>query len=230
MGRTSDAKDRLIEVGSRLIHTRGYNAVGVQEICEEAGVNKGSFYHFFPSKKELVLAIIERHEGFMTQQVQEIFSLDLSIHQKFEAFFQSIFGMACEIKETCGVLPGCPIGNLALELTTFDHEIQARIAQCFGNLEKFFADRIREAQEHGECEGVDPSGAAKAMVAYFQGMTLLAKANNSPEVFKDIYERGLLMLGPTPQEEWQHPAGVLQHGDRSQGGRTTSGKARARSL
>ena len=204
MGRTSDAKEKLIEVGSRLIHTRGYNAVGVQEICAEAGVNKGSFYHFFPSKKELVLAILERHEQSMAARLKAVFSQNLAILQKFEKFFEQIFAMACRVQESGGVLPGCPIGNLALELTTSDHEIQTRIAECFRRMESFFADQIREGRERGECRVADADGAARAMVAYFQGMTLLAKANNSPEVFRDIYKHGLLMLGPVPEEK-SHP-------------------------
>jgi TetR/AcrR family transcriptional repressor of nem operon len=61
MGRTSDARDRLIESGQGLMHERGFTAVGVSEVCAHAGVNKGSFYHFFPSKQELALAVIARY-------------------------------------------------------------------------------------------------------------------------------------------------------------------------
>ncbi len=202
MGRTSDAKEKLIEAGSRLFHTRGYNAVGVQEICEEAGVNKGSFYHFFPSKKELVLAIIDGHQQFMASHLQQIFFQEIPTIKKFEAFFESVFGMACQIKEACeNIFPGCPIGNLTLELTTVDSEVQQRVAKCFGAMESFFADQIRVGQGSGEFQGVDPGDSAKALVAYFQGMTLLAKANNSPEIISDIYRKGLLMLLPNPREE-----------------------------
>ena len=59
MGRTSDARERLIEAAGDLWHRRSYTDVGVGEICAEAGVQKGSFYHFFPSKQDLALAVID---------------------------------------------------------------------------------------------------------------------------------------------------------------------------
>ncbi len=58
MGRVSDAKEHLIESGKQLMHARGYTAVSVQDLCQHAGVNKGSFYYFFPAKRDLVLAVI----------------------------------------------------------------------------------------------------------------------------------------------------------------------------
>ena len=59
MGRTSNARERLIESASELWHSRSYADVGVNEICEHAGVRKGSFYHFFASKQDLALAVID---------------------------------------------------------------------------------------------------------------------------------------------------------------------------
>ena len=59
MGRHSDARERLIEAAGELWHTRSYADVGVSEICDHAGVQKGSFYHFFSSKRDLALAVID---------------------------------------------------------------------------------------------------------------------------------------------------------------------------
>jgi TetR/AcrR family transcriptional repressor of nem operon len=59
MGRPSDAKQRLIEAARNVIFTHSYEGVSVDELCAAAGVNKSSFYHFFSSKQDLVLAAIE---------------------------------------------------------------------------------------------------------------------------------------------------------------------------
>ena len=59
MGRQSDARDRLVRSAGELWHQRSYADVGVSEICEHAEVQKGSFYHFFSSKRELALAVID---------------------------------------------------------------------------------------------------------------------------------------------------------------------------
>ena len=62
MGRTSDARSRLIESAFALWFRRSYADVGVSEICAAAGVQKGSFYHFFPSKTDLAVAVVDEVE------------------------------------------------------------------------------------------------------------------------------------------------------------------------
>src|SRR3981189_495802 len=59
MGRTSDARERILSAARSLIETHGYSALGVAEICRTAGVPKGSFYYFFDSKESLALAVID---------------------------------------------------------------------------------------------------------------------------------------------------------------------------
>ena len=59
MGRTSDAREKILSAAQSLIELRGYSALGVAEICKAADVPKGSFYYFFESKEALALAVID---------------------------------------------------------------------------------------------------------------------------------------------------------------------------
>ncbi len=59
MGRTSDARVKILGAAQSLIELRGYSALGVAEICQAAGVPKGSFYYFFESKEALALAVLD---------------------------------------------------------------------------------------------------------------------------------------------------------------------------
>ncbi|MEK8127636.1 TetR/AcrR family transcriptional regulator [Paenibacillus filicis] len=54
-----DTKRRIVEKAGQLFATKGYNAVTMNEVCESAAVSKGSLYHHFPSKDELLLYVIE---------------------------------------------------------------------------------------------------------------------------------------------------------------------------
>lgn len=91
MGRTSDAKDRLIAAAMELMYARGYTAVGVQEICDRAGVNKGSFYHFFPSKQALVLAVIEAHTHQVQLGLGKVMSAPCSLHARMHNLFKAAY-------------------------------------------------------------------------------------------------------------------------------------------
>ncbi len=59
MKEKSNIKERFIKAAIDLICARSYNTVGVQELCDNVGVTKGSFYHYFPSKRDLTLAAID---------------------------------------------------------------------------------------------------------------------------------------------------------------------------
>ena len=61
MGRASDASEKLLAVAFDLIHENSYGTVSVEQICKRAGVNKGSFYYFFKTKTDLVVAAYEEH-------------------------------------------------------------------------------------------------------------------------------------------------------------------------
>ena len=87
MGRTSDARDRLIQAAKDLTYARGYTAVGIKDICEEAGVQKGSFYHFFPTKRDLLLAVIDAHVEWLQAIVAEAAQPDLRPLERIRRLF-----------------------------------------------------------------------------------------------------------------------------------------------
>jgi len=89
MGRTSDAREKLIQTTMQLIWQRGYSAVGVSELCREAGVKPGSFYYFFPSKRDLVVAALEENWRLTRANVLEpAFSADVSAPGRIKRIFE----------------------------------------------------------------------------------------------------------------------------------------------
>src|SRR5215471_10198431 len=74
MGRTSDARERLIEAIAELIWVGSYGSTSVDDICAKAGVKKGSFYHFFESKADLAIAAIDAEWQRRRGELDAIFS------------------------------------------------------------------------------------------------------------------------------------------------------------
>ena len=119
MGRTSDAREKIVDAACDLFYQRGYQAVGVQEICDAAGVKKGSFYHFFRSKQELALAMLDA----MWEQVQEeelgpFRDEQLPPLQRIERYLVVAREVFDARRTPEGALCGCPFGNMALEMST----------------------------------------------------------------------------------------------------------------
>ena len=74
MGRTSDAREQLLAVAFDLIHENSYGTVSVEQICRRAKVNKGSFYYFFKTKTDLVVAAYEEHWRLKLPDYERIFA------------------------------------------------------------------------------------------------------------------------------------------------------------
>ena len=187
MGRTSTAKERLIETALTLIHDKGFGAAGVNEICAKARVNKGSFYYFFESKLSLGLATIDAYAESAIAKWREISNAHGPALGRLERIFGLAYQYGGEQKRTAKKVCGCMLGNLALEQSTQDPQIQSRVKATFdGNLQ-IIEDLIREAVEEGALpEGTDASGKAVAALSLMQGSVMLAKVQNDPKLLRDV--------------------------------------------
>src|SRR5262245_25812846 len=120
MGRTSDAKEKLLAAAIDLIWTSSYGSVSVDDICEKAGVRKGSFYHFFPSKADLALEAYECHWREHQPMFDAIFSPQLPPLERLARWSRCIYEGQKALWQRFGHVCGCPYANIACELGTQD--------------------------------------------------------------------------------------------------------------
>ncbi len=107
------ARDRLLEVGERLIRANGYSATGISEILTEAELPKGSFYHYFDSKEAFGLAVAEAYNAEQVRRARELLSAEGGapidrLRRFFEAASADYAGR--------GHKDGCLMCNLSTEL------------------------------------------------------------------------------------------------------------------
>jgi len=193
MGRCSDAKERLLGSAARLLHARGYSALSVADLCDDAGLKKGSFYHFFASKQELVLATIDRYGEDMKCRHAAAKAAATSARARLEWIFGQLETDLKDTWSTCGCVRGCPIGNLALEMADQDEAIRRKLQSLFDTWRQGLEEILREGIARGEFSLPDPHRTATQLVAYFEGSVMLAKASNDPGVFCAL-RAGILSL------------------------------------
>ena len=187
MSSQTDTRTRILHSARELIYTRSYADVGVAEICKQAGVQKGSFYHFFPSKQDLVLAILDEVFAELdTELFNRAFHAGLPPLERLRQLPLLVAAYQDAMKAGSGHMPGCPFGNLALEMSTRDEAIRSKADSMFCNMEAYFRQALEEARDAGEIGVVDIEATAQAMLGYLEGIMLLAKTRNEPELIRRL--------------------------------------------
>ena len=195
MGRKSDAGDRILAAGTKLFGRRAYSAIGVAEIAAEAGVPKGSFYYFFPSKQALAMAVVNRHWEHQRAEWLRILTTPDTLADRLRALFVSTAEVQRQAVNGTGAVVGCLFGNLALEVSAQDDPVRIRLQEIFEEQIDIVEDAIRVAVEGDELVVAAPRETAKAIVAQIEGMVLFAKLFNDPGQLDRLWQNSMRLLG-----------------------------------
>jgi len=187
MERSKDTRQRILQSAQDLIYSRSYADVGVAAICEHAQVKKGSFYHFFPSKRDLTLAVLDEFlVDIKERMLAQAFQPDVPPMQRISRMVEALYGFQKNIADTTGQVLGCPFGNLSVELSTQDEPIRRKVEDVFNQLEGYLKQTLDEAVRDGELDPLDTEATARAMLAYLEGLIMMAKTRNDAELIRQL--------------------------------------------
>jgi len=123
-----------VECAGRRIHASSYATASVEDLCSDAGVQKGSFYYFFHSKRDLALAAIDdQWANTRATLLEPAFVPDVAPLDRIARFFRAIAD-----HQRAEIVLGCPFGNLAAELATQDRVIRDRVRVVFAGYQTHF--------------------------------------------------------------------------------------------
>ena len=198
MGRVSDAKSRLLEAAMDLVWTRSYGAVTVDDICEKAGVKKGSFYYFFKSKDELVAAAMDAKWEEVRPAYDRIFSASRPALARLKDAFDYAYEKQKELRDKHGCALGCPFSSVGTELIAADKPLRDAVQRMIRGKQKYFESAIRDLQAEGQLQGQDPAVLAKQAYSYFEGVLAQARISDDLEMLRGVYDGVLKLLGVRP--------------------------------
>ncbi len=158
---------------------KGFHGTSLDDVLRESGVGKGSLYHFFRSKEDLGHAILDGIiASFIEQTVDPCFS-DPAV--KPLAQIRCFLDRVVATQRAGNCVGGCPLGNLASELSDVHEGFRARLAQVFSTWRARLTQALGQAQHQGELSGeCRPETVAQFLVASLEGAILMTK------VTKDI--------------------------------------------
>src|SRR5690348_4178522 len=195
MGRVSDAKKRLMDAVSELIWSGSYGSTTIDQICERAGVKKGSFYYFFDSKSDLAVEAIDAHWQMRRPELDVMFSPMTPPLDRLRKYCESHYEFQREIKEKYGRVLGCPLFSLGAEVCTQESALQKKIEEILNYKRKYLELAIRDAHAAGLIQAPDPAAKAGMLHAYCEGLLTQARIENDVEILRDAIRGWFAILG-----------------------------------
>jgi TetR/AcrR family transcriptional repressor of nem operon len=178
-----DVRRRLLAAGLALVHARGFSASGVKDITDAAGVPKGSFYAYFPSKEAFAAAILEHYWSDIEARLLPILEADGLAHERITRFFHAL----ADEHEAGDFLLGCLIGKLSLELGGTSESVRDELVRILDRWDDALAACVRsgQADSGGVRADLDATELAAMLIEAWEGAALRGKVDRS----RTPYER-----------------------------------------
>jgi TetR/AcrR family transcriptional repressor of nem operon len=187
MPRTADPSDipeRLLTAGLELFLRQGYNATGIQQITDQAGVPKGSFYNHFASKEAFGAAIVDRYAVYSERSWQRMMR---DAPAQPLATIRHVFDQMLEHHARAGgSSSGCLIGNFAAEVALASEICRERLLNAQLAWRERLAGLIAAAQAQGEIRNDMDSNALSALTwSVWEGALLRMKVEGSVHALRE---------------------------------------------
>lgn len=196
-----DTRTHLVNTATSLFLNKSYGTISTSKICTSAEVNKGTFYHFFPSKAALLIAALEKYTAEAVAQLHQIQHCSLSPEQKLKALFDVPANTNAVWLEENAPYYGCLISNIAHELSTVDEQIRVAAARCLHDLIEAAKPVVKEYCDSNNVS-LDVGTATERVVALLQGGLTMAKLFKSNQHLQRLAEQaGPALLALNNQED-----------------------------
>lgn len=183
MGHPLQTREQILAAATHLVHLQGFNNTSLDDVLKESGVGKGNFYYYFKNKEELGYAVLDRvARGFEENILDQVFSPTVPPLERINQFLDRVL----EIQRQRGCVGGCPMGNLALELSDLHEGYRKRLDRIFFELwSTRISDTLKEAKTGGQLRPeTDIHVITQFIIAGIQGAILLAKVKKDTEVLE----------------------------------------------
>jgi TetR/AcrR family transcriptional repressor of nem operon len=171
---------RILEHAAELIYSQGVHATNNEQLRRAAGISGSQLNHYFPTKKSLVLAVIDwQAERVLTFHRSERFT-------RFESLDSLREWADYYIAYEHSYQEGCTLGSLASEIIKTDLDVRTELSTAFEQWRDIFRDGLHRMQSLGRISAeAEPTQLAHLLLSSFQGGMLLAQVARDIAPLKD---------------------------------------------
>jgi len=142
--RTLSSRERILNTASELFFRQGYHQTGINQIIEESGVAKATFYSNFKSKEDLAVEYLRARDRVETDAMKDAIK---GIKDPYERYMAIILGVKDHMIQTD--FRGCAFGNMAVEITEPSHPIRKEVRHHEDRFRSILRDVIQDLKDSG---------------------------------------------------------------------------------
>lgn len=206
MRKQTDTREKLLCTAMSLIWQSNYTSVGVNEICKQAGVTKGSFYHYFETKADLYYAAVLHYWEQMKQELDAVFSSGLSPLQQLDTLIDMVIGHAQVKRGECGSpgdqqVVGCPVFTSGGQCGCEEDKVRQAAREMSEHKIAYDVRLVQNLKDDGLLNG-DPDVAqlGRLLYQYIQGLLIYGRIYNDIGCIKADLREGIHRLIDLKQE------------------------------
>ncbi len=184
----STVREKLIEATYEEVFTCGYNGASLSNILNRAGVKKGAMYHYFSSKKEMVLAMVkEQHQERIERKWKPL------IDEEDDTL--SVIISSLKDTKRWDLTNGCAFGNLMQESFDQDEDFAKLLEEILDSWKNLFIVALKKAQNKQQLkDDINLEQCATFIIATFEGALLLSKKSKDTKNFEDCMTQLTIFL------------------------------------
>ncbi len=177
---TATNRDKILLSAFNEMYQHGYQGMRIEAVLKATGLAKGAIYHHFPNKISLAYAVIDE---ILYEHSKKHFQKALQEHENpIEGLRKSLFEN-CQSASEEEVALGCPLNNLAQEMSGLDEGFKIRLNKCYETLHNIVGSALEQGQKVNTIRAdIDAQQISMFIICAHQGIIGAAKCMQSKDV------------------------------------------------
>jgi len=172
-----NTRELLIDSAFQEFYVHGYQGANIAAILKEVGINKGSMYHFFKSKKELALTVIKE---IIAKRILTKYENILKNDNVIEVLFNTLTSAPDTL------IYGCPLNKMSQEMVYLDEDFKKVLSIVYKEFEKSIENILVKGIQNSEIEPCEEQQTARLIIATFEGALMIYHLNRNKEQYNQI--------------------------------------------
>lgn len=178
-------KLEILTIAREVIHSKGYKATSISDILNAADIGKGQFYYYFSSKRDLGLAVID---DLVEDWTEQLINSKLHNSENPKENLNAMLDWAFKYHDNMSSKAGCPVGNLAIEMSEHDDLFREKIQAFIDKWILSMKENLDGLKAQEFIGNLDTEKHAQTIFSTVEGAIMLTKVKQDVEYLKNVIE------------------------------------------